>query len=87
MATCINCRQEIDARGMVCPFCHTNPYLFGSQPYSGIDPNMFEGDGSPIALSVIGGVLGAICLPAFPIVGGAIIGSSILYGIWWVIKG
>jgi hypothetical protein len=86
MATCVNCRQEINALGMVCPFCHTNPYWYGSQPYSGIDPQMFDGDAG-VGCGVIVGVLGLICLFVWPIVGGVVLGSSIVFVIWRVKNG
>ena len=29
---CINCKSEIPAFGLVCPFCRYSPYLFGQYP-------------------------------------------------------
>lgn len=42
---CINCKNEINLGGMVCPYCHTIPFSFGSQPYSGVDPALYSGPG------------------------------------------
>jgi hypothetical protein len=35
---CINCNSEINGVALVCPFCHTNPGVADSAPYSGIAP-------------------------------------------------
>jgi hypothetical protein len=52
-----------------------NPYdSSATEPYKGIAGG---GDG-PLTV----GVLGAIMLPVFPVVGGVLLGGSILYGIW-----
>jgi Double zinc ribbon len=34
---CVNCKNEIKSGGLVCPYCHTNPIIFGSTPYSGLE--------------------------------------------------
>jgi DNA-directed RNA polymerase subunit RPC12/RpoP len=32
---CVNCQNEINPGGLVCPYCHFNPILFGVGPYDG----------------------------------------------------
>lgn len=79
---CINCQNEINIGALVCPYCHTNPIIFGSQPYDGI-----KGIGEPCQHDpeMTLGVLGLIAMPVLPPVG------FILWGIagmslvtkWW----
>lgn len=30
---CVNCQNEVNPGGMVCPYCHGNPIAVGSGPY------------------------------------------------------
>ena len=30
---CVNCQNEVNVGVLVCPYCHTTPFVFGSQPY------------------------------------------------------
>jgi hypothetical protein len=78
---CINCASEINPGGMVCPFCHGNPIIFGSGPYY---PSISPPDDVDHATSA--GLIGAILLPVFPPVGGALLAGGILYGIWRAFK-
>ena len=32
---CVNCKNEINVGGNICPYCHTQPFVYGSAPYSG----------------------------------------------------
>lgn len=32
---CVNCQQEINVGGFVCPFCHFHPGRIGEGPYDG----------------------------------------------------
>ena len=41
---CVNCRNEINLGGLICPYCHTDPIIFGSQPYSGVSSGGGEVD-------------------------------------------
>jgi hypothetical protein len=65
MTQCINCRSEINVGAMVCPYCHTDPSSFGSQPYSGVQPHngVYDPDVAAIAAAAIGGIACVICLP------------------------
>ena len=40
---CVNCQSEINGCPPVCPYCHTQPLVPGSQPYSGV-ANSGDGD-------------------------------------------
>jgi hypothetical protein len=76
---CVNCQHEVNPGGMVCPYCHGNPILFGTGP-----PYPHLGPTSPL-LTV--GLIGTILLPVFPVVGGVLLGGSVLYGLWKKVKG
>ena len=30
---CVNCQNDVNLGGLVCPYCHGNPVIFGSGPY------------------------------------------------------
>ena len=53
MAECVNCGNPVNGFVMVCPYCHTNPRHFGSQPYDGIRP-IEPIDWTPVAEAVKG---------------------------------
>ena len=44
---CVNCKNEINVGGNICPYCHTQPFVYGSAPYSGASGTNTE----PIDLS------------------------------------
>src|ERR1022692_361540 len=80
MFQCVNCNGEINGSiSMVCPYCHTNPIIFGSQPYSGV------GDLGPVDAgfnqSVFLGFIGAILIPTCPPVGLGLLGLGVVRGI------
>jgi hypothetical protein len=78
---CINCASEINVGAKVCPYCHLHPYdASATEPYKGILGS--SGPGPPHVDPLTVGVLGALMLPVFPVVGGVLLGGSILYGIW-----
>jgi hypothetical protein len=63
---CVNCRNDINVGAMVCPYCHTNPILFGSEPYDGLK---HINEPSPYDPEMTLGMLGAVFLPVLPPVG------------------
>jgi hypothetical protein len=79
---CVNCHNEIDGAPMVCPFCHTNPIIFGSEPYDGLKHINNPGPYSP---EITLGVLGAVFLPVLPPVSGVLWGLAglSLVSKWW----
>ena len=77
MPQCINCANEINFGAKVCPYCHLNPYdSSATEPYRGI------ADGGGDGALTVGVLLGALMLPVFPVIGGVLLGGSVLYGIW-----
>jgi hypothetical protein len=60
---CANCRNEINSGALVCPFCHTDPGVVGSQPYAGLEHINNPGPYDP---EITLGVLGTIFLPVLP---------------------
>src|SRR6202034_2612642 len=68
---CINCKSDLNGYPLVCPYCHTDPASFGSQPYSGIDPaNRPQADGPTLLLTVLifFGMIGRFVFPPVGIV-------------------
>jgi hypothetical protein len=63
---CVNCKNEINVGGMVCPFCHCNPIVFGSEPYDGLNA---INDPGPYDAEMTLGALGTVFLPVLPPVG------------------
>jgi len=75
---CINCANDINYGARVCPYCHLSPYdPFATEPYP--PPSISEGGIDP---RTVGLLLGALMLPVFPVIGGVLLGGSILYGFW-----
>jgi hypothetical protein len=79
---CINCQNDINPGALVCPYCHTTPFVFGSQPYDGIK-NI--GEPSPHDPELTLGILGTIFLPVLPPVGVTLWGIAGLSLVtkWW----
>ena len=78
---CVNCQNEINVGGMVCPYCHGNPILFGTGPHF---PEIQKGGASDTALSigVLGGIAGiATCLSCPPL-GITILGVAAVSTVW-----
>ena len=68
---CVNCKNEINIGGIVCPYCHTNPHSFDSKPYSNC------GNDGPPADALDGlAAIGAVTLCFNPVVGLGIIGVA-----------
>jgi hypothetical protein len=78
---CVNCQNEVNPGGMVCPYCHGHPAIFGSGPYY---PEIQPGPGD---CAVTAGILGVICLPVFPVVGVALLGGALIRGLWLKMRG
>ncbi len=76
---CVNCKNHIEPGGVVCPYCHFNPVLLGVGPYDG-------GGAEPPSCGDFAeyttGMIGTVLLPVFPVVGGLLLGASVLYGFW-----
>ena len=81
---CANCQNQINDIPLVCPYCHTNPMVFGSLPYDGVKSIGESGDGAEMLL----GVLGLLTLPVLPPVGLALWGIAglSLAAKWWQSK-
>jgi hypothetical protein len=79
---CVNCNNEIHGVPLVCPYCHTNPVWFGSQPYDGVK-NI--GQASPDDAAITLGVLGLVATPVLPPVGIILCGIAglSLVSNWW----
>src|ERR1019366_9127248 len=74
---CVNCHNDLNGYPMVCPYCHTNPAHFGSQPYSGIDPDIVNAPCNDAGtLVVVLWVLGIFLLLLCPPLGLVIIGAG-----------
>ena len=89
MFQCVNCNGEINGSiSMVCPHCHTNPIIFGSQPYSGVGD---LGPPDPVVSGAVITTIGAIiAIGAGPVgmgIGLSIIGFGIVRGIYGKITG
>lgn len=81
MEKCINCKNEINPGGIVCPYCHGNPMLFGDGPY--IPPTEYDPIAAGVTLGAIGGLVAAV---ASGPVGAIIITVAALRTIWGLIK-
>jgi hypothetical protein len=80
MPRCLNCANEINYGARVCPHCHLSPYNpFATDPY----PAPPEADIDPLTVGVLGGLL----LPVLPVVGGLLLGGSVLCGLRKKVKG
>jgi hypothetical protein len=79
MYKCIHCDSEINYGARLCPYCHLQPCNpWASEPYP---PPIPAGDGDGVDPMTVG-LLGSLLLPVFPVVGGVLLGTSIVYGIW-----
>ena len=73
---CVNCKNEVSVGGNVCPYCHTQPAVYGSEPYSGLDPaKRPQADGPTLLLTVLI-LFGLIGLFAFPPAGIVLLGLA-----------
>jgi hypothetical protein len=79
---CINCNNEINGLPLVCPYCHTNPAWFGSQPYDGVKNIGQPGPNDP---EITLGLLGLFAMPLLPPVGLTLWGIAGLSLVtkWW----
>lgn len=76
---CVNCRAEINNGGIVCPFCHYSPFLFGVGPYDGGPngrPHPATQPGDAIGTAIAFGVLGAATVLFVPPVGIGLLGVA-----------
>ncbi len=67
---CVNCKNEVNVGGNICPYCHTQPFVYGSAPYSsGTDSNEQPNDPrSALAFWTFAGVLAFFVFPPLAVV-------------------
>jgi hypothetical protein len=80
---CVHCSSDIKFSARICPYCHLCPFnAFKTEPYP---PIRSDGSGfDPLMAGLLGGM---VILPVFPVVGGVLLGGSVLYAVWTRVKG
>jgi hypothetical protein len=79
---CVNCKNEINVGGMVCPYCHGDPLIFGSGPHFPNSPPIDPATDAALNIGVLGGLAGAAVCFACPPIGLAILGVAGISTLW-----
>jgi hypothetical protein len=87
MPQCTNCNNQLNGYPLVCPYCHTNPSVWGSAPYSGtqgLNDGVYDPEVAAFGTATIGGIL---CFGPLLPVGLGIIGLAAIRYVYDKSKG